>query len=55
MEKETKMEGTIQAEISASRQIEDLLATETGFQRERLAYQPGRCPALAGGGDYPPP
>jgi diphosphate-dependent phosphofructokinase len=50
MEKETKMEGTIQAEISASRQIEDLLATETGFQKERLAYQPGRCPALAGGG-----
>jgi pyrophosphate--fructose-6-phosphate 1-phosphotransferase len=44
------MEGTIQAEISASRQIEDLLATETGFQKERRAYQPGRCPALAGGG-----
>lgn len=55
MEKETTMEGTIQAEISASRQIEDLLASETGFQRERLAYQPGRCPTLAGGGDYPPP
>ncbi|MGP8106877.1 MAG: diphosphate--fructose-6-phosphate 1-phosphotransferase [Desulfobaccales bacterium] len=44
------MEGTIQAEISASRQREDLLATETGFQKERLAYQPGGCPALAAGG-----
>jgi len=50
MEKETTVERTIQAEISASRQIEDLLATETGFQKERLAYQPGLCPALAGGG-----
>ncbi|MGD0828808.1 MAG: hypothetical protein ABSA09_12110, partial [Desulfobaccales bacterium] len=50
MEKETKMEGTLQTEISAPRQIEDLLATETGFQKERRAYQPGRCPALAGGG-----
>jgi pyrophosphate--fructose-6-phosphate 1-phosphotransferase len=50
MEKETTMEETSQAEISASRQIEDLLATETEFQKERLAYQPGCCPALAGGG-----
>ncbi len=50
MEKETTVERTIQPEISASRQREDLLATETGFQKERLAYQPGLCPALAGGG-----
>jgi pyrophosphate--fructose-6-phosphate 1-phosphotransferase len=50
MEKETKMEGTTQAKISASRQLEDLLAPETGFQTERRAYQPGRCPAVAAGG-----
>jgi diphosphate-dependent phosphofructokinase len=50
MEKETTMDGTFQAEIPASRQIEDLLATETGFQKERRAYQPGQCPALAGVG-----
>jgi len=50
MEKEPKMEGTLRAGMAASRQIEELLAAETGFQKERRAYQPGRCPALAGGG-----
>ncbi len=50
MEKEPKIKGTLQAGMAASRQIKDLLAAETGFQKERRAYQPGRCPALAGGG-----
>ncbi len=50
MEKEPKMKGTRQAEVSAPGQLKDLLAAETGFQKERRAYQPGLCPALAAGG-----
>ncbi len=48
MEKEPRMEGTPPAGMAAFGQVEDLLAAETAFQKERRAYQPGRCPALAG-------
>ena len=50
MEKEPKMKGTSQAEVAAPGQLRILLAAETGFQKERRAYQPGLCPALAAGG-----
>ena len=50
MGKEPKMKETRQAEVSKPRQLEDLLAAETGFQKERRAYQPGLCAALAAGG-----